>query len=124
MTFLELFFLTISPIDATEPWQSGSIVPHELLSLVLSFFVPSCLALCSQRTTIDLFWTIFTRFVLFLVRAIADFLLPGSGMIMLLLFLRGPQLAEAAGIAKCSVTKQALPNTTDAEVAKEVGGRK
>lgn len=38
-----------------------------------------------------------------------------------------PQTAiphQAAGIAKCSVTKQALPNTTDAEVAKEVGGRK
>lgn len=38
-----------------------------------------------------------------------------------------PQTAsphQAAGIAKCSATKQALPNTTDAEVAKEVGGRK
>ncbi|GKC11322.1 hypothetical protein Tco_1008104, partial [Tanacetum coccineum] len=36
---------------------------------------------------------------------------------------------QAASIAKCSATKQALPNTTDAElgkpeVAKEVGGRK
>lgn len=38
-----------------------------------------------------------------------------------------PQTAsphQAAGIAKCSATKQAFPNTTDAEVAKEVGGRK
>lgn len=31
---------------------------------------------------------------------------------------------QAAGIAKCSATKQALPNTTDAEVAKEVRERK
>ncbi|KAI3666417.1 hypothetical protein L1987_88491 [Smallanthus sonchifolius] len=36
---------------------------------------------------------------------------------------------QAASIAKCSATKQALPNTTDAEVGKpevpkEVGGRK
>ncbi|KAK4412014.1 hypothetical protein Salat_2996000 [Sesamum alatum] len=38
-----------------------------------------------------------------------------------------PQTAsphQAAGIAKCSATKQAFPNTTDAEVAKEVGRRK
>ncbi|KAI3670803.1 hypothetical protein L2E82_53701 [Cichorium intybus] len=46
--------------------------------------------------------------------------------------LKCPQTAsphQAASIAKCSATKQALPNTTDAEVgkpevAKEVGGRK
>lgn len=40
-----------------------------------------------------------------------------------------PSPHQAASIAKCSATKQALPNTTDAEVgkpevAKEVGGIK